>query len=110
MNLELKIDIYKDDIHLNKEYQLPLTPTKLNKHIIEKQSDIDILIKYEQEYDNFLQRNNHILLLKNELDNYLNIRDMLTLKIIELKRERFLNIRRVLNKIKKHKKHKSYIF
>lgn len=44
------------------------------------------LKKLEKKYDDFLERNQQLLLLHNEIDNYLEIRDIITSQICKLER------------------------
>ena len=66
---------------------LPNAPPKLSIHIIQKMTNISILKELENKYDEFLDKNMQILLLYNVIEDYLEIRDALTLRISKLRRE-----------------------
>jgi len=69
---------------------LPNRPPSLSVNSIQKMKNIAKLKKLEEEYDIFLDKNMQILLLYNVMEDYLEIRDALTIRIIELKREQKL--------------------
>ena len=66
---------------------LPNAPPKLSTHIIQKMTNISILKELENKYDDFLDKNMQVLLLYNVIEDYLEIRDSLTVRISKLRRE-----------------------
>ena len=75
---------------------LPNRPPPLSVNMIEKITNIAHLRVLEKKYDDFLDKNIQILMLYNVVEDYLEIRDALTIRISKLKREnnlRFHNYR-----------------
>ena len=58
---------------------LPNAPPKLSIHIIQKMKNISILKDLENKYDDFLDKNMQLLLLYNVTEDYLELRDALTI-------------------------------
>lgn len=67
--------------------KFPKSPPQISLEKIDKMTDIDRLKELEKKYDEFLERNCQILLLHDIVDEYLEIRDALTLKLSRLDRE-----------------------
>ena len=75
---------------------LPNRPPPLSINMIEKITNMAYLKKLEKNYDEFVDKNSQILMLYNVIEDYLEIRDALTIRISKLKREnnlRFYNYR-----------------
>lgn len=70
--------------------ELPNHPPVLSVNLIEKMVNIRKLKVLEDLYDDFLDKNMQVLLLFNVIEDYLEIRDTLTIRIIKLKREQKL--------------------
>ena len=66
---------------------LPHRPPTVSINSIQKMTNIESLRKLERMYDDFLDKNMQTLLLYNVMEDYLDIRDALTLRISKLKRE-----------------------
>lgn len=76
---------------LDKELYLPNKPTPLSIIMIEKITCISYLIKLEKKYDDYIDKNTQILMLYNIIEDYLELRDALTVRISKLRRETKLN-------------------
>jgi len=66
---------------------LPNRPPTLSVRTIQKMINIIHLKELERIYDNFIDKHTQILLLYNVLEDYLDIRDALTVRISKLRRE-----------------------
>ena len=66
---------------------LPNRPPTLSVRTIQKMINIIHLKELERTYDNFIDKHMQILLLYNVLEDYLDIRDALTVRISKLRRE-----------------------
>ena len=66
---------------------LPNRPPMLSVRKIQKMINIMQLKALEKIYDNFIDTHMQILLLYNVLEDYLDIRDALTIRISKLRRE-----------------------
>lgn len=66
---------------------LPNRPPPLSINMIEQITNIAHLRVLEKKYDDFLDKNIQILMLYNVIEDYLEIRDALTIRISKLKRE-----------------------
>ena len=75
---------------------LPHKPPTVSINTIQKMTNIESLRELERMYDDFLDKNMQALLLYNVMEDYLDIRDALTLRISKLKREN--NVRFHANK------------
>ena len=62
-------------------------PPRVSINTIQKMTNIEQLKELESKYDDFLDKNMQALLLYNVMEDYLDIRDALTLRISKLKRE-----------------------
>ena len=71
--------------------ELPNRPPVLSVNSIQKMINIGKLKALEQLYDDFLDKNMQVLLLWNVVEDYLEIRDALTIRISKLKRENNLH-------------------
>ena len=70
---------------------LPNRPPPLSIHMIEKMTNIQYLKQLEKKYDDFLDKNLQILMLYNVIEDYLEIRDALIVRISNLRRENNLS-------------------
>lgn len=70
-------------------FSIPGSPQYMSISSIEKSCNIYILKKLEYEYDEFLEKNCQILLLLNVIDEVIEIRDALIMRISALDRERY---------------------
>ena len=68
-------------------YSLPNSPLYLSKDIIEKMTNIKILREKEKQYDEFIDKKWQILLLLNKVEEILEIRDLIILRIVVLERK-----------------------
>ena len=64
-------------------FSLPDSPPYIKMEILNKITSIDKLKKLETQYDEFLNNNFQILLLLNLLDEILEIRDIIIVRIIK---------------------------
>jgi len=71
-------------------FNIPDSPKYISICNIKKMTNIYLLRKLEYQYDEFLEKKCQILLLLNTIDEVLEIRDALTMRIIVLKREKRL--------------------
>lgn len=78
-------------------YDLPDSPKRISREDIEKISDINILRKKEKQYDYFLEKKWHVLLLLDQAEELLEIRDLIVSRIIVLERERKELFQRMTN-------------
>lgn len=78
-------------------YDLPNSPKHISKEEIEKITNIDILRQKEKQYDEFLEKKWHVLLLLDQAEEVLEIRDLIVFRIIVLERERKELFQRMLN-------------
>ena len=62
---------------------LPNSPPYIKMEILNKMTNINKLKNVERQYDEFLNNNFQILLLLNLLDEILEIRDMIIVRIIQ---------------------------
>lgn len=69
---------------------LPNRPPILSVNEIQKMTSLIQLKELEQKYDEFLDKNMQILLLYNVVEDYLELRDALTMRISKLRRESYL--------------------
>ncbi len=69
---------------------LPNHPPILSINTIQKMTSLIQLKELEQSYDDFLDKNMHVLLLYNVVEDYLELRDALTIRISRLRRESYL--------------------
>lgn len=70
---------------------LPNSPPKIQMDNIEKMTDLTMLSVLESKYDEFLDKNSQILLLlclDNLIDEYIEIRNALTIRVSKLNREK----------------------
>lgn len=67
--------------------ELPNRPPVLSVNSIQKMVNIGKLKVLEELYDDFLDKNMQVLLLCNVVEDYLEIRDALTIRICKLRRE-----------------------
>jgi hypothetical protein len=72
---------------IKQPYELPDSPKHISKEDIEKITNIGILKKKEKQYDEFLEKKWHILLLLDQAEEVLEIRDFIVSRIIILERE-----------------------
>jgi hypothetical protein len=68
-------------------YSLPDSPTYLSKDMIQQMTNIKILKEKEKQYDEFIDKKWQILLLLNQVEEILEIRDLILLRIIVLERK-----------------------
>jgi len=73
---------------IRRPYDLPDSPKHLSKEDIEKITNIDVLKEKEKQYDEFLDKKWHVLLLLDQAEEVLEIRDLIVFRIIILERER----------------------
>jgi hypothetical protein len=66
-------------------------PPKIDVNKIYLMSDVSYLSQLEVMYDNFLNKNQHLLSLYNIIDDMLDIRDALTIQVSKLKRKEITN-------------------
>ena len=64
-------------------FSLPNSPPYIKMEILNKMTNINKLKNVERQYDEFLNNNFQILLLLNLLDEILEIRDMIIVRIIQ---------------------------
>jgi hypothetical protein len=69
---------------------LPNHPPILSVNEIQKIKSLNQLKELEQSYDDFLDKNMQVLLLYNVVEDYLELRDALTIRISRLRREAYL--------------------
>lgn len=69
---------------------IPNCPPIMSINAIQKITNIAKLKELERKYDDFLEKNMQILLLYNTIEDYLEIRDALTIRISKLRREHYL--------------------
>ena len=69
---------------------LPNRPPMLSVTKIQAMTNITKLKQLETIYDDFLDKNMQILLLYNVVEDYLELRDALTVRVSRLKREAYL--------------------
>ena len=72
---------------MNSPSSLPNRPPPLSINMIEKMTNIPYLKQLEKKYDDFLDKNLQILMLYNVIEDYLEIRDALIVRISNLRRE-----------------------
>jgi hypothetical protein len=72
---------------IKRPHELPNSPKHISKEEIEKISSIEILRKKEKQYDEFLEKNWHVLLLLDQAEEVLEMRDFIVSRIIILERE-----------------------
>ena len=72
---------------IKRPYDLPDSPRYISKEEIERITNINDLKKKENQYDRFLDYKWHILLLLNQAEEILEIRDLIVFRIIVLERE-----------------------
>jgi hypothetical protein len=72
---------------IKRPHELPNSPKHISKEDIEKISSIEILRKKEKQYDEFLEKNWHVLLLLDQAEEVLEMRDFIVSRIIILERE-----------------------
>lgn len=82
---------------IKRPYDLPDSPKYISKEDIEKITNIDDLKKKEKQYDEFLDKKWHVLLLLDQAEEILEIRDSIVFRIIILEREQRELIKRMLN-------------
>jgi hypothetical protein len=78
-------------------YDLPDSPKYISKEDIEKITNINDLKKKEKQYDEFLDKKWHVLLLLDQAEEILEIRDLIVFRIIVLEREKKELIQMMLN-------------
>lgn len=78
-------------------YDLPDSPKYISKEDIEKITNINDLKKKEKQYDEFLDKKWHVLLLLDQAEEILEIRDSIVFRIIILEREQKELFQRMLN-------------
>jgi hypothetical protein len=66
---------------------LPKSPPHITLENIDKMKNKMLLQTMETKYEEFIEQNSHILRLHDLFDEYLNIRDALSLKIKQIDRE-----------------------
>ena len=100
--MELNFKSSKSNINLNISFKpivissmqspstLPNRPPILSVNEIHKMTSLIKLKELEQKYDEFLDKNMQILLLYNVVEDYLELRDALTIRISKLRRESYL--------------------
>ena len=71
-------------------FSIPDSPEYLSIERINGMNNIQILKKFEYEYDVFLEKKFQILLLLNNIDDVFEIRDALILRINELRRQKII--------------------
>jgi len=69
-------------------YDIPDSPKFISRDAIERITNIESLRKKEKQYDDFLDKNWHVLLLLGQAEEILEIRDLIVFRIIVLERER----------------------
>lgn len=84
-------------VTIKSHYDLPNSPKHISKEEIEKITNIDILRQKEKQYDEFLENKWHVLLLLDQAEEVLEIRDLIVFRIIVLERERKELFQRMLN-------------
>lgn len=62
-------------------------PPIISINAIQRLTNIPLLRSLEQSYDTFIDTNTRALMLYNVLEDYLEIRDALTIRLLRLKRE-----------------------
>jgi hypothetical protein len=78
-------------------YNLPDSPKYISKENIEKITNIETLKEKEKQYDAFLEKKWQVLLLLNQVEEILEIRDAIVIRIIVLEREQKELFQRMLN-------------
>jgi hypothetical protein len=78
-------------------YNLPNSPKYISRDEIEQITNIDILKKKEKQYDEFLDTKWQVLLLLNQVEEILEIRDLIVIRIIVLEREQKELFQKMLN-------------
>lgn len=69
-------------------FSIPDSPQYMSIHNIQKMTNIYILKKLENDYDEFLEKKCQILMLLNVIDEVFDIRDSIIIRINALERER----------------------
>ena len=78
-------------------YDIPDSPRYISKEEIEIITNINYLKKKEKQYDKFLDNKWHILLLLDQAEEILEIRDLIVFRIIVLEREQKELFQRMAN-------------
>lgn len=85
---------------INSLNNLPPSPPFISMACIDNIND-RIKLKYlESKYDEFLEKNCHILLLHDIVEEYLDIRDALTIKVARLERQERIKLQREAEQIR----------
>jgi hypothetical protein len=71
----------------NSPNRLPNSPPPISLEQIEKITNKKQLLELEKKYDEFLEKKCQLLLLYDIIDEYLEIRDKITIKILKMDRE-----------------------
>jgi hypothetical protein len=71
----------------NSPNRLPNSPPTISLEQIEKITNKKQLLELEKKYDEFLEKKCQLLLLYDIIDEYLEIRDKITIKILKMDRE-----------------------
>ena len=68
-------------------FNFPNSPKKINADFINKTTNLNLLKKLEKDYDNFIEKHFQIMMLLDNVDEILEIRDLLLLRINYLRRQ-----------------------
>lgn len=72
---------------MNSYLDLPDLPPHISLDKIQKMTNRYQLNALEKKYDEFIDKNTHILMLYEVIEEYLEIRDALTIRLSKIKRE-----------------------
>jgi hypothetical protein len=86
MNTSLSVNAISPKT-IKRPYELPNSPKHISKDEIIRINNIEILKKKEKQYDEFLEKNWHVLLLLDQAEEVLEVRDFIVSRIIILERE-----------------------
>ena len=82
MFIKKQINVISSKMEIS-PFSLPNSPPYIKMEILNKMTNINKLKNLERQYDEFLNNNFQILLLLNLLDEILEIRDMIIVRIIQ---------------------------
>jgi len=89
MKTNINKQYLQTQVHIKMQYQVfyPNSPPQIMIEGIARMKNISQLLLLERRYDSFLKRNQHLLLLSDNIENYLDIRDALIVQIQRLQRD-----------------------
>ena len=96
MSSRLSVQVISPTI-VKSPHNLPNSPKYISKENIEKITNIETLRDKEKQYDEFLEKKWQLLLLLNQVEEILEIRDAIVIRIIVLEREQKELFQRMLN-------------